>query len=130
MPLGSADLTRIYKYGAYDIGPDAGPLSYNQVLDLIQAQITAINDTDAERGTTFATDIQSDLDALDTLDAQVNAQAANKNIKVLDVIEYFPGGTSIAYQDEMQRIADRVKRVLSLSYGSTSGAGASLLYRG
>ncbi|MEO1208581.1 MAG: hypothetical protein AAFX78_03480 [Cyanobacteria bacterium J06638_20] len=135
MPLGAADLTRIYKYQAFTLGSQAGgSLTYTEVLTLIQQQIDAVNAADVALSTTFATEIQADLDSLDTLDASMNSNASNGGIKVLGIgsgIEYFEDGATKGFGSEMGRLRERVARVLSQSYAdSDGGSGVSLAYRG
>lgn len=134
MPLGAADLTRIYKYRAFTLGSRAGgPLTYNTVMALLNEQITTVNDTDTALGTTFATQIQADLDQLDTLDAArtSNAIAGNGAVKILgieDGIEYFQGGQQLGYTREMEMLRKRIARVLSQTYGE--GPQVTMSYRG
>ncbi|MEL7503166.1 MAG: hypothetical protein AAFN18_11930 [Cyanobacteria bacterium J06554_6] len=131
MPLTNADLTRIYRYRAFDLGAQAGgPLTYNDVITLIQQQITNINETDTELGTTFAAGIQADLNQMDTLDTTLQTTSGDRAIKQLDVIHYFPGGTVSGNATELERLRARVARVLSQSYGEGATSGVSELWRG
>lgn len=122
MALTAADLTRIYQYGAYTLGDASGELTTPDVLDLIQSQIDSINAIDLARGTTFATQIQTDLARLDALDRARNAAAEDGGIKVLggtsEGIEYFPGGVTTGYTREFGIIKSRIARVLSQSIGA------------
>ncbi|NEQ45620.1 MAG: hypothetical protein F6K00_19575 [Leptolyngbya sp. SIOISBB] len=135
MPLGAADLTRIVKYRAFQLGTTAGnALTYNEMVTLINQQISNINDVDAAQGTTFAAEIQVDLDRLDTLDAARNttAREGSGSIKVLgrkDGIEYFKGGPQAGFTQEMELLRQRVARVLSQSYEDVD-SGVSMAYRG
>ena len=132
MPLGTSDLTRIIKYKAFTLGSNAGgPLTYNSLLTLIQQQINNINATDAELGTTFADEIQADLNTLDSLDSNTTTGVSSDGIKILGIgsgIEYFEGGATKGFTTEMNRLRSRVARILSQSYSDSDGV--SYAYRG
>lgn len=135
MPLGAADLTRIVKYQAFQLGTTAGnALTYNDMVTLINQQISNINDVDTAQGTTFATQIQADLTRLDTLDAARNTSAVDgsggiKKLGIEDGIEYFEGGPQVSFTQEMELLRQRVARVLSQSYEDVD-SGVSMAYRG
>ena len=132
MALDAADLTRIIKYRAYNLGSQAGgPLTYNSLLELVRSQIAQINDIDAEEGTTLGDEIKTDLNLLDTLDGQRTSSAGSSNVKVLGIgsgIEYFPGGQTQGFTEEMSMIRARIARMLSQSFGGEVMA-ASPAYR-
>ncbi len=131
MPLGAADKTRIYKYRAFNLGTQAGgALTYNEVLELIQQQMDDINAIDTEQGTTFATEIQADLDQLDTMDAALTAAQGSENANLIqaDVLQWLPGGKVSGYKSEMARLTKRIARVLAQSYEDIDNA--SILGRG
>ena len=130
MPLTAADLTRIVKYRAFDLGSQAGgPLTYQSVLQLVQNQINFVNANDVAFGTNIAGAIQADLDQMDTDDESSTAAAANDGLKRVDVIEYYQGGASLGYSGNMERLRQRVIRNLSQTYESDR-VGAGLLGRG
>ena len=134
MALGSADLTRIYKYQAFTLGDRAGgALTYNDVLALLNAQIAAVNDADTRFGTTFADEIQADLTALDSLDATLAREQASVNAALIkaDVLAWEPGARTTGLERRFMELRRRVARVLSQSYSdSSSNAGVSMSYRG
>ena len=132
MALTAADLTRIYKYQAYTLGSRAGgPLTYNAVLDLLQEQIDHVNAIDTERGTTFASQIQADLDSLDELSENLTTAQNSENAGLIkaDVLEWSPGGKTAGFSAEMNRLTKRIAGMLSQTY-QTPSTGLSQLYLG
>jgi len=133
MPLGAADLTRIYQYGAYSLGNTEGELTTPDVMDLINQQITNLNAIDTAQGTTFADNIQADLDRMDTLDSTLNSSAGDRNVKILGIgsgIEYFQGGSVAGIAQEFERLRLRIARVLAQSISTGQSGGVTPLYRG
>lgn len=133
MALTAADLTRIFKYRAFILGSQAGgALTFNTVLTLLQQQLDNVNATDTALGTTFADEIQLDLDTLDTLDALLTTEqgnAAGALIKA-DVLEWQPGAKTTTIERRYMTLRQRVARVLSQSYEDSGSGGVSLAYRG
>lgn len=130
MPLTPADLTRIVKYRAFDLGSGAGgPLTINSVLQLVQNQLNFVNANDVRFGTDIAGAIQADLEQMDLDDESSTANAAQDGLKRVDVIEYFQGGASSGYGANMERLRLRVISNLGQTYESTI-QGAGLLGRG
>lgn len=136
MPLDSNDFTRIFEYGAFELPsePEAdGIYTTGDVLDLLEIQISEINDEDAERGTNIGDRIKANLDRLDTLDGQRFNAAGQGGIKILGIgsgIEYFKKGATQGFSDEFTFIRYRIARMLSLSYSAAQNQGVSMAYRG
>lgn len=133
MALGAADLTRIYRYGAFTLGANAGgEMTTQSVLQLIQEQIDSLNANDVKFGTDLAGVIQADLDQMDTDEEAISASASQDGLKRVDVIEYFQGGATAGTVTNFQRLRMRVAKVLAQTYagGVDSSLGTGLLGRG
>jgi hypothetical protein len=129
MPLTAADLTRIIKYNAYELGSQAGgPLTWQSKMQLIQNQINFVNANDARFGTDIAGAIQADLDQLDLDDESNSAAAPQGGLEQVDVIRYFPGGATMGFSSNMNRLRRRVAQMLSQTYQQSGEV--SLLGRG
>lgn len=131
MALGTADLERIIKYRAFDLGSNAGgPLTWQSVMQLVQNQIDFVNANDLKFGTDIAGRIQADLDQMDADDEAQNANAAQGGLRRVDVIEYFQGGATSGYSSNVARLARRVAMMLSQTFDSGNTPGMSMLGRG
>jgi hypothetical protein len=131
MPLGPADLERIVKYRAFELGSNAGgPLTWQSVMQLVQNQINFVNANDTRFGTNIAGQIQADLDQIDADDSAVSAAASQGGLKRVDVIEYFQGGATMGYSTNVTRLRKRVSMMLSQTFEESHGAGSSMLGRG
>jgi hypothetical protein len=131
MALGAADLERIIKYQAFDLGSNAGgPLTWQSVMQLVQNQINFVNANDVRFGTDIAGRIQADLDQMDADDEAQSASSAQGNIKRVDVIEYFQGGAVSGYSANVNRLRRRVAMMLSQTFENSATMGVTALGQG
>lgn len=131
MALGTADLERIVKYRAFDLGSNAGgPLTWQSVMQLVQNQINFVNANDLRFGTDIAGQIQADLDQMDSDDEARSANAAQGGLRRVDVIEYFQGGATSGYSSNVKRLSRRVATMLSQTFDNSNSHGMSMLGRG